>query len=105
MSLFEYSEGEKSEVPLEPLNQTNVYEYIAHNGILSGPMLQAYISGMKAMCSLVTSLGYAEKDPNSYTVKVKELIDQKSVFCDQTNQDLLMSSLPDAAKIKKLLQQ
>lgn len=103
MSLYYYPNGEKSTVPIEALNQDNVYEYIAENGILAGPMLQAYINGMQAMGLLLTSIGCQESDAIQYREKIFELIDQKLQFCEYISENILMSTLPDAKAINSRL--
>lgn len=99
MSLFEYPNGEKSKTPIDPLDQNNVYEYIAENGPLAGPMLQAYVDGMEALSSLVTSLSFHEKDPVAYQLKLSELLDQKALFCEFVTDKILLSTLPTTEKV------
>jgi hypothetical protein len=103
--LFLYSPNstDLSPTPHNELNESNIYEFIAHNGMLTVPMLESYVSGMSHFYRNVASIIDTTENPDLLKEKLSELIQEKSSFCEKVTEDIIHSSLPNTSEIKDFL--
>ncbi|GAB3514278.1 hypothetical protein [Emticicia fontis] len=103
--LFLYSSesSDLSPTPHDELNESNIYEFIAHNGMLTVPMLESYLSGMSHFYRNVNSIINTTEDPDMLKEKLSTLIQEKSSFCEKMTEEIIDSSLPKTVEIKGFL--